>query len=403
MRICMVIPEMLPSDDKIFVGGSVSSLISLCKSLVANRHEVTIITGTSRCGRAILADSEFPWAKINPIEIKSPRVSLEYGMEFLIKSPFEIIRHHKSTRFDIIHSHSGYPSYAIISAIMAGLLRLPAIHTLYCPVADRTSGAHTTSVLSLGISRESLRYLDRLIAISGNVAETVEKLGLPRRKIAVIPPGIDSSVFSPLCSGLQVRRTLQITEDTPLILFVGNLTKTKGIDVLFPAMAKVIEQYGSARLIITLELEHKGFEDRWGKLESEAKRLGILDNITRLGVIKNMPDVMGASDLVVVPWLNTAGPSDYPIVALEAMAIGKPVLATNVGGIPEIITHGRTGFLVKPNEVDTLSQHILMLLERRELRNAVGKAASKFVLDNFAMEKIGLQTERLYEDVMRAT
>lgn len=395
----MVISEMTSSDEKVFVGGAVNSLIQLCKGLVADHNQVTIVAGTSQCGYDILSTSDFSWAKIYPIKIKSPRSSAKYGAEFVVKSVFQIMRCHEESRFDIIHSHSGYPPYAMISMITRRLLKLPAIHTLYCPIVDKIDGSYKTPILNARVAKELLKHLEKLIVISRNVGASVGKLGIPPDKVAFVPPAIDVSVFNPSCSGLQTRKELGVKEDEVLILFVGNLTKNKGIDVLIQAIANVAKQYNSAKLMITLELKHRGFDERWAEIESKAKKLDIFDNIIRLGIIGNMSNVMAASDMLIAPWLSTAGPSDYPIAILEAMAIERPVIGTNIGGIPEIIDHGRTGILVSPNDVDMLSEQILVLLKERDLREQIARNASKFVLNSFSIEKVARMTEKVYEEV----
>ena len=112
-----------------------------------------------------------------------------------------------------------------------------------------------------------------------------------------------------------------------------------------------------------------------------------------------MAELMAASDILVAPFLNTNGPSDYPLPVLEAMGVGKAVIASNVGGIPEIISNMENGILVKPKDANSLSNAIITLLGDDKLRHELGKKASAFVLNNFSIEKITKQTESVYEEV----
>lgn len=396
----MVIPKMIPSDERVFVGGGVIPLINLCKGLVANQNEVTIVAGSSRQGCSILSNSKFPWAEICPIEIKSSPTSVKYGAEFLAKSMFQIVRRYRDGKFDIIHGHSGYAPYASIPVVTRRLLKVPAIHTLYCPIVDKIDASYKTPILNAKVTKELLKHLDKLVVISKNVKVSVQKIGISPEKIVVLPPAIDTSCFNPSALELQTRKELGVEENEPLILFVGNLKKNKGIDVLIRAMANVVRAHNSAKLIVTLELKHKGFEDRWVEIESEARKLGIFTNIIRLGIIKNMPNVMAASDLLVAPWLNTGGPSDYPITILEAMAVGTPVVATTVGGIPEIFATGNNGILVTPRNHEELSSSILSLLNNRELRMIMGQNGSQFVAQHFSIIHVTKMMEQVYTKVL---
>ena len=119
-----------------------------------------------------------------------------------------------------------------------------------------------------------------------------------------------------------------------------------------------------------------------------------------MGITKRMPNVLAACDLLVAPFLSTIGPSDYPIPILEAMATGKPVVATNVGGIAEIIKNNSSGLLIEQNNSEQLAEAILYLIQNEDLGKRFGQTASSFVLENFSVNKIVKKTERVYEELL---
>ena len=138
------------------------------------------------------------------------------------------------------------------------------------------------------------------------------------------------------------------------------------------------------------------------KLEIKEKinSLGLDDNVIPLGIVNNMPQVMAATDIFIAPYLSIESIADYPISLLEAMACGKPVIATNVGGIPEIVKQGENGLLVRPNDPSELAKTILYMLRNRERAKRMSKQGAKYIAENFDLDIIAGELEVLYEDVL---
>jgi glycosyltransferase involved in cell wall biosynthesis len=375
------------SKEGVFIGGAVNSLIRLSQGLSERHHQISIVTTPPRLHNAY---TNVPWANVQQIPTRWTYPSIGYGFEFAIKALSRIRKLHKKEDFQIIHGHSGCPSVGLVSGTAGKLINTPSIHTLYCPVNSKDRFA-----------KLYLSQIDMIIAMSENIKKSLERIKIPAQKIKVIPPAINTAVFNPLTSGKELREKLKIDKNDKVILFVGNLTKTKGIDILLEAMKSVTHQFPEVKLLMTSELHHEDYEKREEEIKIKIEHFGLKNHIVRFGIIKNMAELVAASDLLVAPFLNTYGPSDYPLPVLEAMGVGKPAIATNIGGIPEIISNMENGVLIEPMDVNSLSKAIITLLEDDKLRHKLGKNASTFVLNNFSIERISRKMEVVYEEVKR--
>jgi glycosyltransferase involved in cell wall biosynthesis len=199
-----------------------------------------------------------------------------------------------------------------------------------------------------------------------------------------------------------VRDRLGIEPAENAVLFVGNLSKNKGIDFLLEAATLMMREVSDMKLILTLELEHKGFHERLEAVTKRIGELGIRDKVLRLGFVRDMPGLMAAADVVVLPFLTTSGIADHPMVALEAMAAHRPVIASRVGGVPEIVRDGDTGLLVPPGDSAKLAQALLALLRQPALRQELGARGGALVAQRFSIERVSALTEALYRELADA-
>ena len=386
MKICMVGSEIGASKEGIFIGGVANSVIRLSQGLSEKHHQISIVTTLPRLHDS---NTNLYWANVHQIPIRGTYLSIEYGLEFGIKALSRIRKLHKKEDFQIIHGHSGFSAIGLVSGTAGKLINRPSVHTLYCPVNSNDR-----------LAKFYLSQADMIIAISENIKKSLERIKIPAPKIRVIPPAIDTVVFNPSTSGKEIREKLEIDKTDKVTLFVGNLTTTKGIDILLEAMKDVIHRFPEVKLLMTSEMPHKDYEKRKQEIEFKIEHFGLRNNVIRFGIIKNMAELMAASDILVAPFLNTYGPIDYPLAVLEAMSIGKPVIATNIGGLPEIIKHQRNGMLVEPNNVDELVAAILHILNNKEEAENMGKEGTKMILEKFRSEIVVDKLEEIYEEVI---
>lgn len=170
-------------------------------------------------------------------------------------------------------------------------------------------------------------------------------------------------------------------------LIVGTLAelhKVKGLDVLLCAWAKFIKRYPEA------ELKIFGTGEEEENLKALAKELNI--EVKFMGYVPDAREKMNDFDIFVLPSRSEA----MPYAVLEAGKVGLPVIATRVGGIPEIIENGENGVVIEPGSSETLFSSLLLLAENKELRNRLGEKLKETILKNFSLEKMVEQTLVLY-------
>ncbi|MCK4579701.1 MAG: glycosyltransferase family 4 protein, partial [Dehalococcoidia bacterium] len=179
------------------------------------------------------------------------------------------------------------------------------------------------------------------------------------RDIIVVPNGIDLEQFENL-SRKRARSELQIEEQEKVILFVGKLLPVKGVQYLIQAMDIIRRREADARLLLV------GDGDQRDCLRSLVKQLNLGKHVTFVGWVSNekVPKYMAASDVFVLPSLSEG----FALVILEAMASGLPIVATRVGGLPDIVKERRNGFLVEPRSPMEIAEKILLLSADGELR-----------------------------------
>ncbi len=386
-KVCFVGTEMTPSEGSTFVGGGVNTVVALSKGLSNLGWEVHIVTSPSRFLRESVHD--FPWAKIHVIHTNGAYNSLSNDLDLLLKAVRTIENLSKEESFDIVHGHSGYFGSAIIAALVRRRLGIPAFFSLYCARASLIPTKlpidnYGVRILSLG--------LDKIIAVTKNVERSLVKYGVDCRKIEVLPSCFDEEVFNMHAHNLHVNKE-RPAEDSRIrrVLFVGNVEKTKGLDILLVAAKAVLRTNPEVKFMITL---HEPIE-RLQRVRILASR-SLGSSVEVFGVVGNMAKLIDSADVVVVPFRSTEGITDIPIIILEAMALGKPVVASNLDGIKEAIRDGENGFLVNSNNPDEFAKAIINLLNNQDLREEIGNQANLSVA-RYSNSAISKQLVELYE------
>ena len=409
MKICVLCPEIGNSGGNAFIGGHVNTVVQVSRALFDRGHEITIITTPHRYpGNQPDKDILQGWADVYTLPVSGAYLSVKYGLEFAFKAIQKVKKLNKHKKFDIVHGHSGYSMLALITGISAKISNLPSVHSIYCPI--QVAGGNVVKLFSNEIlSKFYFLLINRIIAVTKNVRNSLIKAGIPENRIAEVPIGINTELFNPNVSGNDVRKRYNIDHDQPTLLYVGNLTVQKGLSVLIEALNIVKKDIPNIKLlmVLNLPLERYAKPDRLDvdmelifEIKEKIKRYGLEDNIIPLGLLDNMPQVMAACDVFIVPFLNTVGIADYPTSLLEAMAVGKPVIATKVGGIPEVVRHQKNGLLIEPDNVESLANAIRYMLQNKEEAKNMGKQAAKTISERFRLEIVADKIEKIYEEVI---
>ena len=329
------------------------------------------------------------------IPISANLSSYRYGIEFILKSLKVIKDLDKKCNFDIVHGHSGFVVYGLATAIAGKVIGKSTIHTIYCPVNPSLKGKIFTKL--------SLRFIDKIVVISKNTFQSLTSLGIQKEKIDIIPPLIDFDKYYLKTENQDIKeKLLKNGFNTKTSLFVGNLKPNKGLDLLIDILVKVKEKIPNIKFIITTEpkkFQLKNFRVKkfLEIIENKIRNYQLKDSIVFLESVEDMPKLITLVDLIIIPFRNTYGPSDYPLIAIEAMACKKPIVAFNVGGLSEIIKDGNNGRLIPLGNIEKFAEAINdILLNKKESKN-FGENGYKFIRKFLSPANTYLKMEKIYE------
>jgi glycosyltransferase involved in cell wall biosynthesis len=362
-RVCFVGSEITPSEGSTFIGGHVNTVVGLCKGLHDLGWEIHVVTTPSRFLKE--ASFDFPWAEFHLVHAGGKHNSPAYIADLLIKSVKTVKALSKKHGFDLVHAHSGYFGPAIIPIIVKRSVGLPALFSLYCPASLLPS---KLPMDNYGVRLLSIS-LDRIIAVTTNVKNSLIECGVDAGKIELVPSCYDEKAFSRRAVDLAITKKL-LEASVQKVLFVGNVDKTKGLDVFLAAAKSVLRINPKVKFIITL---HEPVEHLESARVLVSRSLGSSGEV--LGVVSDMAQLMASVDMVVAPFRSTEGISDIPLIVLEAMALGKPVVVTDLAGVRDAIFDGENGLIVEVDNPNELANTIINLLNNPSLREEIGNNA----------------------------
>jgi glycosyltransferase involved in cell wall biosynthesis len=347
-------------------GGAENMLLRLARALRARGDEPTIAT-MSHGWMTERAEADGVPIWIAP---QRPGLDLPWVVQFA--------RRLHRARADVLHTHDfAMNTFGAAAALLA---RVPAISTIHGRhwVTDRPRRALAYRVLRrLGVP---------IVAVSEDLAGfLVTGLRVPRAQLEVVHNGIpipDRPVSDSPDRRASARAALGIPEDLALVVAVGNLYPVKDHATLVRAIARL----PAARVAIA------GRGDQEAPLRALAAQLGLADRVHLLGLRDDVETVFAAADVFVQPSLSEG----LPLAVLEAMATGLPVVATSVGGIPEVIADGRTGLLVPASDPLALAAALAKVLSSPDLAKSLGRSGRERALAEFSVEQMTERYRRLY-------
>jgi phosphatidylinositol alpha-1,6-mannosyltransferase len=252
-----------------------------------------------------------------------------------------------------------------------------------------------------------LKSCDKVIANSGYTARLGQSKGVPPERIIVIPPGVEPDRFDVPLDGAAAKEPWKV-KGRKTILFVGRLAKRKGVkEFIENSFVDIVRAVPRALFLIvggnpTESLTHR--DDVVSEINKVVSKLRLDDHVRLLGSTSDdeLIKLYQACDLVVLPALDMKDDVEgFGIVALEAAAAGKPVVATRVGGIPDAVEDGKSGVLVEPGDYSQLSQAVISLLEYHALCLSMGRYGRCRAIKEFSSRPICARYEAVFDTVTR--
>jgi len=279
---------------------------------------------------------------------------------------------------------------------VARLRGLPLVISLHGSDVYLAEQAAPLSLVAAAIFRAARA----ITACSSDLRDRALRLGARTEDVSVVPYGVDAQAFQPdPQAGALVRADLGLTPDTPLVISISRLVYKKGLTYLLEAWPRILAEYPSAVLVIA------GYGDLREDLERRAAELGVTANVRFPGQLgrERAARYVAAADVYVVPSIrDQRGNVDgLPNALLEGMGAGRPIVASRVAGIPDVIGDGLHGLLTPERDPAALAAAINWLLRDRALAERLGAAARRRVLDELTWDIAAERFERAYERAIR--
>jgi glycosyltransferase involved in cell wall biosynthesis len=390
MRIAMVSEHANPLADvgSVDAGGQNVHVGALAKGLAARGHDVTVFTRRDDpSAPARIASSDGYVVELvsagPPTDIPKDEL-LQHMPAFAAYLEGRWVAEH----FDLAHSHFWMSGVAATSA--SAVAGLPVVHTFHAlgTVKRRQQGRRDTSPPErIGLEAGLCRTVDRVIATCSDEIKELRAMGMDTSRATVVPCGVDVDSFVPV--GRE-------PSERPLLLVLGRLVERKGVGNVITALGQLpdvdlVIAGGPARDALSADPEVC-------RLRQLALEAGCSDRVHFVGRVHraDVPALIASVDVVVaVPWYEPFG-----IVPLEAMACGRPVVGSAVGGLLDTIVPGVTGELIPPRRPDLLAQTLRALLADPGRRAAYGRAGYERAARIYRWEQVAAATEAVYLSVL---
>ncbi len=371
------------------IGGPAIHVVLLAAGLDPSRYDSILVAGT-----------ESPWEgnMLHLAAMKGVRPLLvpELGREISplddLVACLKLWRLVRQLRPHIVHTHMAKAgTVGRLAAVLGGV---PAIfHTFHGHVFHSYFGPVKTQFI-LSVERFLARYTDRIVTVGERQREEIARFRIaPSEKLVAIPLGLELEEFLGADQRRgELRRELGLAADTPLVGIVARLVPIKAHEYFLQAVPAISDAVPSARFLIV------GDGERRTELEAMAADLGIADRTLFLGWRSDLVRVYADLDVVVLCSLNEGS----PVALIEALAAGRPVVATDVGGVGDVVRHEETGLLVLPKDSAGLAAAVIRLLKDRQLAMALGSSGRRSVYPQHSSARLVKDVSSLYEEVLAA-
>ena len=378
-----------------FKGGVEKHLLELSKALVRKGVKVHVLTARLEGTKEF---EEFEGVKVHRIPCTELRLPGFYPPPVILAPDVysKIAELDGKEHFDLIHLQDRwFPDFSL-SLAYAKNAGKPFVMTLHnarpvgiAPHYTLFGGAYDSL-----FGKPVLENSDLIISVSKWAISDMGHYGIPASKMIAIHNGISPSEYKPSpARSTRFRKKHGFSKETKLLLFVGRIIRQKGVEYLLDAMPSVLKSVPGARLVIV------GRGNRLDKLQARTTKLGLEGKVRFEGFLEEeeLKDALCACDAFVLPSLWEV----LPVSILEAMACGKPIVASAVGGNAELVEEGFNGFLVAKKSSKEMAEKIVAVLSDKKLASRMGENSRKRVIAEFNWDLIAQQTLDAYGKLLK--
>ena len=351
------------------------------------------------CGNRVVHVPAGPESPRPKVELKDYIPEFIHGINNFARS--------KNIEYDLIHSH--YWLSGLAAETLADMWNMPTIHMFHTLALLKNQIAKTPQEIESSVriegEKEVINAVDRIVSATQNEKEHLENLyNAPAEKISIIPPGVDTTRFYPIPPD-EAKEFVGVPKDEKMLLFVGRIEPLKGVDILIRAIAQlrksdVLSECPHYLYIIggDPDPENARLNKEMQRLQKLCKELGVGDMVLFLG--KRDQDTLqyyySAAEIVIMP----SHYESFGMVALEAMACGTPVIATQVGGLQHLVQNGKTGFTIPNDDVDSLEKSLTMLICKEDMRREMSENSVTYAR-SYAWDVITPRIIDLYQETIK--
>lgn len=375
MKICIVAPTFFP-----LIGGTEVAIYEIATRLIKHGHKIIIVTRRLEDTKTVEnikgIDVYRVFAPDKPLGILPLQCSLSNKLRDIIGTCTLI------HQFHLFHM-------GLATVLIKKMFRKPLVLSLMG--CDTYDPHHPIPKALNPYLAWVMNSSDVITSPSRDLANHAREQGC-KKSIEIIPHGVNVNKFNPNVDGSEIRKKLGVKNDELMILSVQRLHLRKKLEYLTSAIRKVVKEKSNIKFVIT----GKGLEKK--RLETLVKNLDLSTNVIFTGFVagNQLPTYYAACDIFVLHTTYEA----FGIVLVEAMASGKPIVSTRVGGIPEIVENGRTGLLIPPMNSEMLAEAILKLADNEKLRKKMGRNGREKAVKKFDWNVIVEKWLSTYEKII---
>lgn len=331
--------------------------------------------------RSIVLMPPGPWLNPRLKELGIPVLEVSWKSWWDVRGPWAMIKAVREHQVDLIHSH--LPGQNFYSCIVRSVTGVPTFVTYHGPVELEWS-QNFKGRLRLQFVRSRATGI---VVVCDLVKQLLVDLGFGQDRIVRIYNGIDPAPYTHVRSP-SLRKELGLSADTKLVGMIANVRQTKGYEYFVQAAAAVCKEHSDVVFLAVGDVN----EELARPVKVLHQQLGLGDRLRFLGFRSDVSDILQELDVFVLASTSEG----MPLSILEAMAAGKPIVSTQCGGIPEMVEHDRTGWLVPPADSAALAESIMTLLKDPSRGDQAGKVARERFLRDFTLDGMIAQYEKLY-------